>query len=423
MTKKVDLIIHHASQICRMPTHAQGPQRGHDLGDLGLVLDGAIAIRDGVIVEVGSDVLHRYEADEMLDAGGRFISPGLVDPHTHTVWAGHRANEFERRIAGASYQELMAEGGGINASMKATRYADLDTLIAESSPRLRRMMQHGSTTVEVKTGYGLSTESEIKMLDAILALSHALPLDLVPTFLGAHAVPPEFAQNPDTYVDVVVHEMIPEVARWKAAHWDGALFCDVFCETGAFSVAQSRRILEAAKAAGLGLKIHSDEFDPLGGTAMAVELGATSADHLVATSPAEIALLGKSATVAVSMPPTPFGLGHQHYTPAKAMLEAGAALAIATDCNPGTAWNESMQFVMALATRYLKLTPAQALACATVNAAFAIGKGGQVGTLDAGAQADIVIWEADDYRHLGYRFGSNLVHQVIKRGKIVHTQD
>lgn len=424
MSQAVDLIIYNARQLCTMPLQDNGPQRGHQLGDVGMIEDGAIAIHDGEIAAIGTsdEICHSYYSATVLDVTNLVVTPGLIDPHTHAVWAGDRAAEFERRIAGVTYQQLMAEGGGINSTVRQTRAADLATLVDQTKPRLERMMQHGTTTVECKTGYGLETHTELNMLNAIAILDAELPLDLIPTFLGAHAVPPEYKNDPDVYVDLLVQEMIPAVATWKAEHWPGMLFCDVFCENGAFSVEQSRRILEAGQMAGLGLKIHSDEFESLGGTRLAIELGAASADHLVATSDEEIALLGQSNTVAVSLPCTPFGLGHHHYSRAKDMLDAGVAVAIATDCNPGTAWCESMQFAMALATRYLRLTPAQALVCATVNAAFAIGRGGEVGTLGVGKPADLVIWEIDDYRHLGYRFGSNLAKTVIKRGRVVFEQ-
>ena len=421
----VDLIIHNAAQLCTMPLHAGGAQRGQKLGDLGLIKDGAIAIHAGYIVATGTsaDILAHYSADTLLDAEQKLVTPGLVDPHTHAVWAGERAGEFERRIAGATYQEIMAAGGGIAATMRHTREASLDELIAQTRPRLLQMLANGSTTIEVKSGYGLSTEAELKMLTAITRLNEELPVDLVPTFLGAHAFPPEYKTDTDGYTDVVVNEMIPAVAEWKAEHWsEDPLFCDVFCETGAFSLAQTERILRAGQAAGFALKIHADEFDPLGGTGLAVDLGATSADHLVATTDAEIAKLGTANTVATSLPPTPFGLGHTHYTRAQDMLAANAILAIATDCNPGTAWCDSLQMAFAIATRYLKLTQAQVLAAATVNSAFAIGRGGQVGTLQEGAWGDVVIWQVDDYRYLGYRFGSNLVETVLKRGKIVYQE-
>ena len=425
MKQHVDLIIHNAAQLCTMPLHDGGAQRGHQLGDLGLIENGAIAIHAGLVIATGTsaDILVHYKADTLLDAGQKLVTPGLVDPHTHAVWAGERAGEFERRIAGTTYQELMAEGGGIASTMRQTRAISLDELIDQSRPRLLQMLANGSTTIEVKSGYGLDTETELKMLTAITHLNAELPVDLVPTFLGAHAFPPEYKDDTEGYVDVVVNEMIPAVVDWKVTHWaDDTLFCDVFCETGAFSLAQTERILRAGQDAGLALKIHADEFDPLGGTGLAVDLGATSADHLVATTDAEIAKLGTSQTVATSLPPTPFGLGHTHYTRAQDMLTANAILAIATDCNPGTAWCDNLQLALAIATRYLKLTQAQVLAAATINSAFAIGRGGQAGTLQDGALGDVVIWQVDDYRYLGYRFGSNLVNTVIKRGTIVYQE-
>ncbi len=422
MSQEVDLVIYHAGQLCIMPPHADGPQRGRNLGDLGLIPDGAIAINDSRVVATGTSdrITANYHGHRNINAKGRLVTPGLVDPHTHVVWAGERAAEFERRIAGTTYQEIMAEGGGINRTMQDTRAVELNLLIEQSKSRLIRMMQHGTTTVEVKTGYGLELDTEMKMLNAIAVLDTELPIDLIPTFLGAHAIPPEYADDSDAYIDEVVHRMIPAVAAWKADHWPKPFFCDVFCETGAFNLEQSRRVLEAARQAGLGLKIHSDEFDALGGTELAVEMGATSADHLVATTYDEIDLLGQYGTIAVSMPPTPFGLGHHDYTPAQEMLDAGVALAIATDCNPGTAWTESMQIVLALATRYLYLTQGQALAAATVNAGFAVGLGGEAGTLINGAWGDVVIWQIADYRQLGYRFGTNLVQQVIKSGNVIY---
>jgi imidazolonepropionase len=347
------------------------------------------------------------------------VTPGLVDPHTHLIFAGDRAGEFEQRIAGATYQQIMAAGGGINRTVRATRAASLNDLIAQAKRRLDTMLAHGSTTVECKSGYGLDTDTEIRMLEAIAQLNQQHPVDLVATFLGAHAVPPEYADAPDGYVDLIIQEMLPAVARWRDERWPDTLFCDAFCEVGAFDLAQTRRILEAARAYGMALKIHVDEFEPLGGAGLAAELGAVSADHVVVTPDQDIAALGQSDTVAVSLPPTPFGLAHTRYTPALRFLEAGAALAIATDCNPGTGWNESMQFVMALAARYLRLTPAQALAAATINAAYAIGRGDRVGSLEPGKQADLVIWDAPAYPHLSYRFGGNLAKIVIKRGRIV----
>lgn len=426
----IDLLIHSAAQLCVIPPHNGGPQRGARLGDLGVIEDGAVACADGRIVAVGptAEVRARWQAKVELDASGRVVCPGFVDAHTHAVWAGERADEFVQRIRGATYQEIAASGGGILATVRAVRAAPLAQLVAESRVRLDRMLAHGTTTVEVKTGYGLSLEAELKMLEAIARLQAGHPLTLVPTFLGAHATPPEY--DPDGYVALIVEEMLPAV---RARLSDSAnqripspqslipnpSFCDVFCDEGTFTLEQSRRVLEAASGLGFGLKIHADEFKPLGGTALAVELGAVSADHLVCTPPEEIALLGQSDTVAVALPATPFGLGLRDYTPAQAILDAGGILALATDCNPGTAWCESMPFVIALACRYLRLTPEQALVAATLNAAHAVGLGDEVGSLQEGRRADVLILDLPDVRHLGYRFGANPVQCVIKDGQVV----
>jgi imidazolonepropionase len=418
----VDLLITHASQLLTIPAHDHGPQRGDRLGDLAIVEDGALAVLRGSIVDRGPtvDLAAKYQADQTTDAGGRVVMPGFVDPHTHVIFAGDRANEFERRIAGATYMEIMNAGGGIMSTVRATRAANVDELVAQTRARLDRMLQHGTTTAEAKTGYGLETQTELRMLTAIERLDAEHPIDLVPTFLGAHAIPAEYKGREDDYTDLVVNEMLPAVAGQQPTANGQPLFVDVFCEDGAFTLEQSRRILTRAKELGFALKIHVDEFEPLGGTRLGVELGATSVDHVVTTPQAEIELLGRSSTIAVSLPGTPFGLAQRDYTPAKAILAAGGALALATDLNPGTTWNESMQLIIALACRYLKLTQAQALAAATINAACAIGRGGSIGSLELGKQADVLIMDVNDYRSIGYRYGSNLVRTVIKRGQIVN---
>lgn len=422
--KQVDLILHNTGQLCVVPAHNGGPQRGQRLGDLGLIPNGAIAVHDGQIVAVGetADVLAQYEAAQMLDAAGRCVIPGFVDPHTHLPWYGDRANEFELRVGGASYMEIMAAGGGIMSTVRQTRTVGLEELVANNLPRLARMLAHGTTSAEAKTGYGLELATELKQLDAIRLLNERQPVTLTPTFLPAHAVPAEYAGRTDDYVELVIEEMLPAGAEWMQQH-NLTLFCDVFCEEGVFDVAQTRRILERAAQLGYQLKVHADEFVGLGGTALAVELGAVSADHLVSTPAAEIAALGRGNTIAVGLPGTPFGLGHHEYTPAKAILAAGGALALATDCNPGTCWCESMQMVIALACRYMGLTQGQALAAATLNAAFAIGRGAEVGSLEVGKAADIVVLAVDDYRQLGYRFGTNLVDVVVKRGRVVSGEE
>ena len=415
-----DLLVHSAAQLL---TLAGGPQRGARLGALGIIDDGAVAIRDGRIVRVGTtaDVRPQVRPAASLDASGRVVMPGFVDPHTHLIWMGDRANEFEMRLAGASYQEIMQAGGGIVSTVRQTRAASVDALVDAARPRLRRMLAHGTTTLEAKTGYGLETQAELRQLEAIYRLAAEGPWTIVPTFLPAHAIPAEYAGRADAYVDLIIEEMLPAAQQLPTSHLSlpsspPPLFCDVFCEDGAFDLAQSQRILERARDLGYGLKIHADEFSGLGGTALAVALGAASADHLVYTPAADIAALGQGETVAVGLPGTPFGLAQRDYTPAGKILAANGLLALATDLNPGTTWCESMQMVVALACRYMRLTPAQAIAAATINAARAVGLDGLVGSLEVGKLADVLVLDVPDYRHLGYRYGTNLVQTVIKSG-------
>jgi imidazolonepropionase len=405
-----DLLVYNAAQVLTVASPG-GPKRGAAMGDLGIVPDGAVAVRDGRVLAVGPTAALReqVQAAHTLDADGRVAMPGFVDPHTHLVWADERADEFEMRVAGVSYLEIMAAGGGIMNTVRHTRTASVDDLVAQTRPRLERMLAHGTTTVEIKTGYGLNTPDELKQLAAIRHLQAETPATLVPTFLGAHAVPAEFKGRTDEYVDLVVEGMLPAVAKDDPP----PRFCDVFCEEGAFSLEQSRRVLEAAKALGFGLKVHVDEFKPLGGTRLAVELGAASADHLVCTPPEEIELLARSDTIAVALPGTPFGLGHPEYTPARALIDAGGAVALATDCNPGTCWCESMQLMIALACRTMGMTPAEAISAATINAAHAVGLGAEVGSLEPGKRADLILLDVPSYLHLGYRFGTNLVGTVV----------
>ncbi len=352
------MLIHSSSQLL---TLQGGPQRGKALGNLGIIEDGAVVIRDEKIVAVDTtaELKAEYPNEPTLDANGCVIMPGFVDPHTHVIWGGDRADEFEMKMAGKPYLEILAEGGGIISTVRATRTASIESLIAQTRPRLLRMFRNGTTTVETKTGYGLQTATELRLLKALLTLDDETPLDLALTFLGAHAIAPEYTlagagkDNPQGYTDLVCETMLPLLKEWWGTHAPKRTlpFVDVFCETGAFTLEQSRQILTKAGSLGFPLKIHADEFDNLGGVSLAAELGAASADHLVKTSDADIAAFGKSDTVAVSLPCTPFGLAEKDYTPAKKFIEADGIFALATDCNPGTTWNESMQFVIALACR------------------------------------------------------------------------
>ncbi len=413
------MLIHSATQVL---TLAGGPQRGKELGRLGLIENGAVLMRDEKIIAVGptDELRASYRDEPTLDASGCVILPGFVDPHTHVIWAGDRAREFEMRLEGAKYLDILAAGGGILSTVRQTRTASIEALMAQTRPRLLRMFAHGTTTAEAKTGYGLQTATELRMLKALLALDDEFPLDLAITFLGAHAIAPEYKDNPQGYTDLIIETMLPTVQQWWQTHAPRLPlpFVDVFCEDRAFTLEQSRQILTKAKELGFPLKIHADEFDNLGGASLAAELGAVSADHLVKTSDADIEALARSDTVAVSLPCTPFGLAEREYTPAQKIIEAGGILALATDCNPGTAWNESMQFVITLACRFLGMTPAQGIAAATINAAHAIRRADRIGSLEPGKQADMAILGVPDYRHLGYRFGSNLVRQVVKRGRV-----
>jgi len=416
------MLIHSASQLL---TLTGPPQRGHELGRLSIIPDGAVLIQGERIMAVGTtaELQQAYPHEDGIDASGHVVMPGLVDPHTHLLWAGDRAREFEMRLEGKSYLEILAEGGGILSTVSQTRQASLNKLLDETRPRLGEMLAYGTTTAEGKTGYGLQAETELRMLQALLLLDAEGPLEIIPTFLGAHAIPPEYKGDPEGYTAHLCGEMLPAVHYWWKTHVPShpLPFVDVFCETGAFSLEGSRQILEAARSLGFPLKIHADEFANLGGASLAAELGAASADHLVKTSPADITALAASETVAVALPCTPFGLAEREYTPAREIIAAGGLLALASDLNPGTAWGGNMQFTIALACRYMRLTPAQAIAAATINAAAAIRRADSIGSLEPGKQADLLILKVADYRHLGYRFGSNLVQAVIKRGRLVHS--
>ena len=413
------IIFHNISQLI---TLAGAAQRGLVLGRLGMLEQAAIACEDGIIVAVGEEreLLEQYPADEYVDLRGKAVVPGFVDPHTHLIWSGDRVNEFEMRLQGKSYMEIMAAGGGILATLTSTRNASLDQLVEEARARVEIAFAYGTTTMEAKTGYGLDIETELRQLEAILELDATSPIDLVATYMGAHAIPPEYKGNTAGYTRFLCEEALPATKQWWLEHTAPRPlpFVDVFCEAGVFEIEETREILTVAKALGFRLKLHANEFENLGGASLAAELGAVSADHLVKTSLEDIARLSASETVAVSLPGTPFGLAQQEYTPAKEILAADGYLALATDLNPGTTWNESMQFIQALACRYLKLTPAQALAASTINAAKAVALQHKVGSIEAGKQADFLVLTTPDYRNLSYRYGSNQVALVVKKGDL-----
>jgi imidazolonepropionase len=351
---------------------------------------------------------------EVIDATGKTVLPGFIDSHTHLLFAGWREDEFEQRLQGFSYQEIAARGGGINATVQRVRQAGKDELKRLARSRLENLLRFGVTTVEVKSGYGLTLADELKCLEVIAELNAEGPLELVPTFLGAHAVPPEFRSDRDGYLRLLLDEMLPEVARQRLAE-----FCDVFCETGVFSVAESERILRRARDLSLGLKLHADELTPLGGAELAGRLGAVSADHLLCVTEAGIDALAAAGTVATLLPGTAFFLG-MPYAPARRLLERGVPVALASDCNPGTCPTENLPLVGAMACTQMKMLPAEAVTALTLNAAAALRRADRVGSLEVGKQADLMICDVPDYRHLFYHFGVNHVWRVVKRGRVVY---
>ncbi|HEV7645378.1 MAG TPA: imidazolonepropionase [Pyrinomonadaceae bacterium] len=430
---RVDQIIYNAGQLVTCASQAgpkkvlkKGPKKGVEMGESGIVENGAVAIKDGLIVAAGpsQDVMRDHEAGNTIDAKGNVVMPGFVECHTHLVYGGHRLNEFELRIRGASYLEIMEAGGGIVSTMRHTREASVAELMAGAGKRLGQMLALGVTTCEVKTGYGLDTETELKMLHVIEELDRTHPVNVIPTFLAAHAFPPEYKEKPDDYVSLVCKEMIPLAAKWYAAsHFaekGTPFFIDVFCEKNAFTLEQSERVLEAGKSYGMKIKAHVDEFTNLGGARFAIENAATSIDHLDAISDEEIALLASSETIGVVTPTVNFNLGNTEFADARKMIDAGCAIALSTDFNPGSAPCPSLPGAMAIACRYQKLSPAEALNAATINAAFAVGLGNKIGSIEAGKQADLLILDISDYRQLAYEFGGNPIDQVIKTGQSVY---
>ena len=414
-----DLLIHNSKQLITMRSTQSGPRCGIEMEDIDVVENGALAIRNGRLAAVGrtSEVLDRIELSKnriKIDAAGKVVMPGFIDAHTHPVFIGSREDEFELRIKGATYQEIAHQGGGIRSTVRKVRQASKEELFEAAWPRLNRMMGHGTTTIEAKSGYGLSTQDELRLLEVIQQLNEAHPIDLVPTFLGAHEIPDEYREKKEAYIEVIVHEMIPAVTKQHLAE-----FCDVFCEEGVFSVDESRRIMTVASEAGLKLKLHADELSPFGGAELAAELGALSADHLVAISAKGIKALKSKHVIAVLLPGTTFSLGLKDYAPARKMIEKGVPVAVATDMNPGSCRTESMPIIITLACLMMRMTPAEAMTAATINAAHAIDRGDSIGSLEVGKKADIVIWDIPHYRYLPYHFGVNLVEMVIKDGKIV----
>lgn len=383
---------------------------GEAQGEIRLLHDAWLRIEDGVIAALGTGAPEGTGCP-VLDAGGRLVTPGLVDAHTHLVFGGWRQNELALKLHGVPYLDILAQGGGILSTVTATRAATEEELADKAAAALDEMLRFGTTTCEAKSGYGLTTEEECKQLRAIRSLDRRHPIDLVATFMGAHALPQAYKENREAYVSLVCEEMIPRAAEEQLAE-----FCDVFCETGVFTAEESRRILEAGKRYGLRPKIHADEIDPIGGSQLAGEIGAVSAEHLIVCPEEGIASMARGGTVACLLPATSFYLGAE-YAPARRMVEAGVPVAMATDFNPGSCPCLNMQLVMNLGCLRYRLTPEEVLTAVTLNGAAAIGRAESVGSLEPGKRGDLLLWEARDLNYVCYRMGSNLVHTVVKGGR------
>lgn len=420
---KADLLISNIGQLATCASNGK-PKRGAAMRDVGLIEHAAVAVIDGKIAAIGPTAGGRrvFESDNEIDADGKVVCPGFVDPHTHIIFAGDRLDEFELKIKGADYLEILATGGGILSTVEKTRAATCEELIESGLRRLNRMLSCGTTTAEVKTGYGLDTDTELKMLRVIEVLDKQYPIGLVPTFLAAHAVPPEYKNELESYVTLVCDEMLPRAWDWyqrSRFYRETPFFVDVFCERNAFNLEQSKRILSTAKEIGFSVKAHVDEFSNVGGSRMAIAMEATSIDHLDAISDDEIKLLALSDTVGIVTPAVNFNFGSSHFADARKLIDEGCVVALATDYNPGSAPCPSQLMAMAIACRYQKLLPAEALNAATINAAFAVGLGNQTGSIEIGKSADLVILDTYDYREIAYEFGDSLVKKVIKNGRLL----
>ncbi len=417
MTKQFDTIIENIGQLLTMD-HGDGPLKGKEMSELPVLTNSAIGINEGLIDWIGThEEARSHKATERIDAEGKLVTPGLVDPHTHLVFGGSREHEMALKQQGVPYLEILKRGGGILSTVGATREASEEELLKKARFHLDRMISYGVTTVEAKSGYGLDKETELKQLRVAKKLNDEHAADLVSTFLGAHAIPPEYKERSDEFLQEML-DILSDIEKEDLAE-----FVDIFCETGVFTVEQSRRFLKAAKEKGFSVKIHADEIDPLGGTEMAAEIGATSGDHLVGASDKGIQALGETDTIAVLLPGTSFYLNKGKFANARGMLEAGAAVALSTDFNPGSSPTENLQFIMSLASLQLKMTPEEIWNAVTVNSAYAINRGDQAGKLKEGRKADIILWDAPNYHYIPYHYGVNHTNTVMKNGRIVYRKE
>lgn len=417
---KPDILLTNIGQLATLKGHSDKPKRGEELNELSIIEDGAIAIDGGIIIAVGTTEEVTSQITGLRDLPtiefpGMLATPGFIDSHTHLAFGGSREKDFALKLAGKTYLEILREGGGILNTLKSTRAASREELCSNAFSYAESMLANGTTTIEAKSGYGLNTESELKILGAIEDLRQKLLVGLISTFLGAHAIPPEFEGRPEDYVDLIINEMIPAVAESKLAE-----FCDVFCEKGVFDIEQSRAILRAAKMSGMKLKVHADEIVQLGGAELAAEVGAVSADHLLMASDDGLEAMNKAGTIATLLPATAFSL-NVDYAKARKMIDMGLPVALATDFNPNCA-NESLFFTIALACYKMKMYPREALSAVTINAAHAINRGRTLGSIEVGKKADILVLDCPNPEYLSWRFGANLIHTVISNGQVVHTK-
>lgn len=409
------LAIFNCSQVVTLAGPAR-PRVGAEMLELGIVANGALFIRGGLIETIGTNAQIEALVDAqttVVDAGGRVVLPGFVDAHTHPVFAGTRVDEFEERSKGATYQEIAARGGGIQSTVNRTRAASVDELVTNCRRYTQWFLRGGTTTVEAKSGYGLSLEDELKLLRAIKRLNNETALRYVPTFLGAHSVPPEYRSRRDEYVSLIVDEMLPRIAQEKLAE-----YCDVFCEEKVFTTDESWKILSAARCHGLNLRMHADQLSLSGGAKLAAELGTVTADHLEHTDAEGIAALKQAGVQPVLLPGSVYALGSSRYPAAREMIDAGLAVVLATDFNPGSSPTPSMTMVLSLAATHMKMTPAEAITAATINAAYSLNRGGKLGSLEPGKIADFAIHDCSDYRELAYFFGIETPWKVYVRGEM-----
>lgn len=410
----MDLIIKNAEELITISDFKGRPKIRGEMQDLGIIRNGGVVIKDGRIITFGPSVFtERFEAKEVLDAKGKVVLPGFIDCHTHLVFAGSREKEFNQKVNGLAYLEILERGGGIFNTVEKTRKASAVELIAGTLKKIKMASDYGTTTMEAKSGYGLEFLSELATLKIVKSLRCHELMDLVPTFLGAHAVPPEFKGNKKGYIQDVLGMLE------KIQGEDLAEYCDVFVEKGAFNLKEAKKVLTKAKELGFKIKLHAGEFNDIGGAELGAEIGAVSIDHLDYISEKGIRLMAEKGIIGVLLPGVPFHLMSKHYAPARKLIEAGVPVALATDFNPGSCPTLSMQMIIALACRQMKLTPAEAINAATLNAAYAIGRADEIGSIKAGKKADIIVLNIPDHQQLPYWFGMNLAERVIKNGKIV----